>query len=176
MSARHPYYSAGTACNLCGVTPRMLDYWVTTEVIQPVRVFECDYEDRQAGRRKAYHLFDFETLVQIKIVKDLRDAGLSLQGIRYAIRCLRNKHGQTWQAAWIAIDGKNILDRGDSPNVLESLAKGESGQLVFSVIALGATKKRIQRELDQNPGQYRPFQIEQYRGKIKTWRKRTISA
>lgn len=176
MSNQRSYYAAGTACNLCGVTARMLDYWVTTEVIQPVGVFECDYEDRQARRRKAYHLFDYATLVQIKIVKDLRDVGLSLQRIRYAIQKLRKKRGKAWQAAWIVTDGRDILDYVDTPDTVESLAKGETGQLVFSVIALGATKERIQNALDRNPDRFRPFEKEQYRGTIKKWPERTISA
>lgn len=154
----------------------MLDYWAKTGVVQPDRVFECEYKQRQAGRRKAYHLFTFETLVQIKIVKNLRDAGLSLERIRYAIRKLRKNHGDAWQRAWIVIHGKSILRYADSLDGVESLMKGETGQLVFPVIALGATKERIETALQREPNRYRPFAQGHYRGRLKHWSERTISA
>lgn len=169
-------YPAIVACDVCDVTPRMLDYWITTDVIQPSAVFECDPRDERTTRRKAFHLFDFDALVHIKIIKDLRDIGLSLQRIRYAIKALRNKHGNAWQSAWIVTDGKTILKRMSSPQGLESLTRGEKGQLVFSVIALGETKKRIEKALKKGAERYTPFQIERYKGTSKQWSARTISA
>ena len=127
-------------------------------MIEPVLVLECEERSGATPRRRAYHLFDLQTLVQIRIVKELRDAGVSLQRIRYAIGQLRSRHGQSWQQAWIVTDGIQIYEQTDDPSVVESLARSERGQLAFSVIALGATVRSTQARLEK----CRPFPLDRF--------------
>jgi len=165
-------YGSLVACAVCQVTPRMLDYWVTTGVIRPAAVFESAYNDRGEKRRRAYHLFGFEELVQIKIVKDLRDAGVSLQRIRFAIERLREETGNAWQKAWIATDGKKLYRAMVDPQQVVSLMKRETGQLVFSIIAVPSACEHVRSAL--RPGDV--FRPSQFRGKLLSWEQRTRSA
>lgn len=165
-------YPAIVACEVCEVSPRMLDYWVTTGVIQPSRVFESDYPGRDEKRRRAYHLFDFEQLVQIKIVKDLRDAGVSLQRIRYAIDRLRKETGNCWQKTWILTDGQRLYKKMPDPQQAVSLMKNEGGQYVFSIIAVPPACEHVRRALEP----INPFRQKDFRGNLKRWKQRTRSA
>ena len=166
------YYSTLTACEVCSVTPRMLDYWILTKVIEPTRVYECDYEGRGEMRRRAYHLYDFDGLLRIKLVKDLRDAGISLQRIRFAMQKLRRMRGEGWQTAWILTDGKNLFHPTDNPDSLVSLMKKEKGQLVFSVIAVETASKHVTSRLKR----FDPFPHQRYNGRLVAWGKATRSA
>ena len=172
MAAPAHRYAAVVVCRVCGVTARMLDYWVSTGVIEPAAVFECESDAGETRRRRAYHLFDIRTLVQVKIVKELRDAGVSLQRIRFAIDKLRRKRGASWQSAWIVTDGRTVYKQTDNPAVLESLAKGEGGQKAFSVIALGATYRHVESSLKE----CKPFPLKRFRGAVKPWSARIASA
>lgn len=161
------------ACKVAGVTPRMLDYWVNTGVIEPAGVFECTYPDRVASRRKAYHLFDLANIVQVKLVKELRDAGVSLQRVRYAIEQLRTTRRKSWQSEWLVTDGRGLFRIAKDPKVVLSLAKGEQGQHVFSAVALGQIATTVRRRLEAR--NYQPFAADRMRGQIVTWEKRTIA-
>ena len=172
MSRKRRHFSAKAACEVCHVTPRNLDYWITTGVIEPTGVFECDRDDGVTKRRRAYHLFDFAALMQIKIVKDLREAGVSLQRVRSGLQALRSKQPPLAGASWIVTDGHNLFTATEDPQALESLLKTEKGQLVFSVIALGAARTHVRTALRRCI----PFQKDRYHGRVKEWAERTISA
>lgn len=169
-------YSAKAVCEGCSVTQRMLDYWVSTGVIEPTKVFESKYKDRGDKKRRAYHLFDFTAIVQIKIVKDLRDGGVSLQQIRFAIGCLREERGEAWQRAWVVTDGSRLYEKTENPEKIVSLMKREKGQLVFSIIAVPTACDHVSRFLER----WLPFPVDrlehEHRGKLKDWHERTRSA
>lgn len=172
---RRPYeYSAVVVCDVCRVTPRMLDYWVRTEVIRPAGVFECQSKQMAAHRRKAYHLFDFDNVVQIAIVRELRDAGVPLQRIRYAIERLREVRGNRWQSAWLVTDGRQVFERGENEELITCLQKGKAGQLVWSVVALNAVASDVRNGLSRPHN--RPFQEDRFEGQRVTWEQRTRSA
>ncbi len=157
-------YQSHVVCGVCRITPRTLDYWITTEVIRPSHF----YEPKDA--RRILFLFTFDDLVRIRIVKSLRDAGVSLQQVRHAISHLRQKHGRMWQAEWIVTDGKHVFRATPQDQVFESLSKRETGQLVFSVIALNQAKKRVAKTLTRK--RFQPFDEARYDGKVRTFRRR----
>ncbi len=150
----------------------MLDYWTATGVIEPTGVFECDQKKGAPKRRRAYHLFGFAALMQIKIVKDLRRAGVSLQRIRSGLQTLRSQAPSFREASWVVTDGRDLFITTGDPHALESLLRKEKGQLVFSVIALGATRTHVRAGLRRCI----PFRENRYHGRVKQWSERTISA
>ncbi len=159
-------YKAGDVRTVCaGVTLRMLDYWVESDVIQPARYIDTN------NRHRRIYLFSFEDIVRIKLVKSLREARVSLQQIRTVIRKLQTRRGDAWQSAWLITDGKKIYEATDDPATVKSLAKGETGQLAFSILAVGGAKQLIHKKLTQ----CNPVDVARYDGIVKTWRKSSLS-
>lgn len=138
-------YPSRVACRVCGITPRTLDYWITTAVIAPSKALRT----RRQGRK--YFLFSFDDLVQIKIVKSLRDEGISLGAIRSAIKRLRGKSGRSWHREWLCTDGKGLYRVTKNTRVLESLRKKDSGQLTMSIVAVDSVRQWVERKLAKVP-------------------------
>lgn len=74
-------FSTKTVAAIVGVTARQLDYWADTGFIVPS-------VQAGAGRGKV-RLYGFVDVVQVKVAKQLSDAGISLQKIRKAVAILQ---------------------------------------------------------------------------------------
>jgi DNA-binding transcriptional MerR regulator len=138
-----PLYKAQVACQICAITPRMLDYWVTTGMVAPRKTY------RVKGGKRDIFLFAFEELVQLRIIRSLRNAGISLQNVRIAIDELKKRSGKKWQTAWIVTDGKKVYFAHDSQR-LEEACPRNGGQFAFAVMALADAKGDVNRALNQN--------------------------
>src|ERR1700728_1756733 len=68
-------------CTIVGISYRQLDYWARTDLLRPSLS-----DARGSGSQRLYAYTD---LVQLKVIKRLLDAGLSLQQARRAVECLR---------------------------------------------------------------------------------------
>ncbi len=79
---REPGYRGPQVCSVVGITYRQLDYWARTGLLHPSIT-----EARGSGSQRRYSYTD---LVQLKVIKRLLDAGVSLQAARKAIDCLRS--------------------------------------------------------------------------------------
>lgn len=134
-------YGSKVARKVCSISQRTLDYWVTTGVVAPSRGMETK------RHRRKYFLFTFDDLVRLKIVKSLRDAGVSLPAIRAVVSKLKRRHGPAWQRAWLLTDGRRIFEATDDPAIVESLAKGEEGQLAMSIVAIAQTQENVRDQL-----------------------------
>lgn len=77
-------YRGPQVCKVVGVTYRQLDYWTTTGLIKP--------SIRDAEGSGSQRLYAFEDIVQLKVVKRLLDAGISLQQIRKALEWVRDQN------------------------------------------------------------------------------------
>src|SRR6266496_6847780 len=69
-------------CKIVGITYRQLDYWARTDLLRP-----SISEARGSGTQRRYSYTD---LLELKVIKQLLDAGVSLQSARRAIECLHN--------------------------------------------------------------------------------------
>ena len=75
-------YRAPQVCNLVGITYRQLDYWARTGSDRP------SIRSHGSGSQRSY---SFSDIVQLKVVKRLLDAGMSLKKIRSAMEsCASN--------------------------------------------------------------------------------------
>lgn len=121
------------ACRIIGITYRQLDYWARTDLIRP--------SVRDTTGSGSQRLYSYRDLVELKVIKGLLDAGVSLQSARKAIEHLRQHLGEDIASASLLLHGKgSLLARSDGE--LIDLLRG--GQGVFSIVALG----EVQRELD----------------------------
>ena len=76
-------YRAPQVCSLVNITYRQLDYWARTNLIKP--------SVQSAAGSGSQRLYSFNDIVQLKVVKRLLDAGMSLKRIRTAVEILRER-------------------------------------------------------------------------------------
>lgn len=134
-------YRGPQVCKIVGITYRQLDYWARTDPIRPSVA-----DARGSGSQR---LYSYRDLVELKVIKSLLDAGVSLQSARRAIEYLRGKLGEDVGTAKLVLNGPgSILVRSDG----ELVDLMRRGQGVFSVVALDGVKE----ELDAAILQLRP--------------------
>ena len=80
-------YRGPLVCKIVGITYRQLDYWARTDLVRPS---VCD-----ANGSGTQRLYSYRDLVELKVIKRLLDAGISLQAARKAIEYLREHSAPT---------------------------------------------------------------------------------
>src|SRR5205085_4241502 len=70
-----------TVCRTVGISYRQLDYWARTELVTP--------SVRHADGSGSQRMYSFNDVVQLRVIKKLLDAGVSLPTIRRAVDYLR---------------------------------------------------------------------------------------
>lgn len=124
-------------CTVVGITYRQLDYWARTGLLRP-----SISDAKGSGSQRRYSYTD---LVQLKVVKRLLDAGISLQSTRRAIDCLRSG-GEDLASANLVIDeGRTVLTH--SGEEIVDLLKG--GQGVLNIVPMGGLVSEIQAAITE---------------------------
>jgi DNA-binding transcriptional MerR regulator len=119
-------------CKIVGITYRQLDYWARTKLVEPgVRPAEGSGSQR---------LYSFTDIVHLKIIKNLLDAGVSLQQTRRAVDFLRTELKQPLEEVTILSDGHSIYACRSRDEVIDLLAQGQG---VFG-IAVGKVYEELQ--------------------------------
>lgn len=106
-----------TACRLTGTSYRQLDYWAQTRLVPP--------SIRRANGSGSFRLYSFADLVNLKLVKNLIDAGISLQRVREAVDFSRARFGELGSLT-IVSDGVSLYAT-ESPDELYDLMRGGRG-------------------------------------------------
>ena len=120
-------------CTIVGITYRQLDYSARTDLLRP-----SISDARGSGTQRVYSYTD---LLQLKVIKQLLDAGVSLRSTRKAIECLRSSGSGVASASLVIADDSSVLVH--SGEELFDLLRG--GQGVLSIV-LGM--ERIVSEVD----------------------------
>ena len=126
-------YRGPQVCNVVGITYRQLDYWARTDLLRP-----SISDARGSGTQRVYSYGD---LLQLKVIKQLLDAGVSLRSTRKAIECLRASGEPVSSASLLIADDRTVL--AHSGQELFDLLRG--GQGVLSIV-LGLDK--VKSEVD----------------------------
>src|SRR6266571_9102956 len=84
-------------CNIVGISYRQLDYWARTDLIRPSVA-----DAAGSGTQRRYSHRD---LVELKVIKSLLDAGVSLKLARRAIEYLRSNLGEDIASASLVLNG-----------------------------------------------------------------------
>jgi DNA-binding transcriptional MerR regulator len=132
-------YRAPQVCKLVGITYRQLDYWARTGLIVPSM--------QQAHGSGSQRVYSFTDVVQLKVIKNLLDAGMSLKKIRSAVEILRNEMNSEQPLADVTLlsDGKTIYAAHSDEEVVDVLRKGQG---VFS-IAIGPVQDQVEGAIHQ---------------------------
>jgi DNA-binding transcriptional MerR regulator len=119
-------------CKLVGITYRQLDYWARTDLIRPSI---ADAKGSGTQRRYAY-----KDLVELKVIKSLLDAGVSLRSARTAIEYLRDNLGEHIGSASLVLNGSgSVLARTDG-EIVDLVRKGQG---VLNIVPLGGVKEEL---------------------------------
>lgn len=130
-------YRGPLVCSIVGITYRQLDYWARTDLLRPSVT-----EARGSGTQRRYSYSD---LLQLKVIKRLLDAGISLHSARRAIDCLRSS-GEDVAAANLVIDeGHTVLAR--SGEEIIDLLKG--GQGVLNIVPMAGVVSELQAAIHE---------------------------
>src|SRR5215510_11143275 len=140
MTERQSYDGQGfrgpQVCKIVGITYRQLDYWARTELVRPS---VCD-----AAGSGTQRLYSYTDLVELKVVKRLLDAGISLQSARKAIEYLRTQLGADLASAHLVIDGGTTMLALDEDQLVDLM---RAGQGVLNVVKLGPVMSDLESQL-----------------------------
>jgi len=115
-------YRGPQVCSIVGITYRQLDYWARTGLLHP-----SISQARGSGSQRVYSYAD---LLQLKVIKRLLDAGVSLQAARRAIDCLRSS-GEDLGSAQLVINDRNSVLAHTDQEIIDLL---RGGQTVLNIV------------------------------------------
>ncbi|HXQ62831.1 MAG TPA: MerR family transcriptional regulator [Acidimicrobiales bacterium] len=123
-------------CALIGITYRQLDYWARTGLLRPSI---ADARGSGTQRRYSYH-----DVLELKVIKQLLDAGISLQRARRAVECMRDGLGGDLAATNLVLVGTDsVLAHSDGEVV--DLLKG--GQGVLNIVPLSGVVEELNADI-----------------------------
>ena len=112
-------------CALVGITYRQLDYWARTGLLRPSLA-----EAKGSGSKR---LYTYRDVLELKVIKQLLDSGVSLQSARRAVDCLRQDVGADLASANLVLTGTRSVLAQSNGEVVDLLA---GGQGVFNIVPL----------------------------------------
>jgi DNA-binding transcriptional MerR regulator len=115
-------YRGPQVCKIVGITYRQLDYWARTGLVRP-SVMDANGSGTQ-------RLYSYRDLVELKVIKQMLDAGISLQSARKAVDALR-AFDHELASVRIVIQGPNIVLAQSDEQVMDLL---RGGQGVLSMV------------------------------------------
>jgi len=126
-------------CKLVGITYRQLDYWARTGLLTP--------SIQDASGSGSQRRYSFGDIVQLKVVKRLLDAGMSLKKIRQAMDILRAELESDQPLADVTLlsDGATIYAAHSATEVVDVF---RGGQGVFG-IAVGPVEEELEGDLHE---------------------------
>lgn len=132
-------FRAPTVCSLVGITYRQLDYWARTGLITPSL--------QNASGSGTQRVYSFTDLVQLKMIRRLKDAGMSLPKIRSAMDTLRTHLGDDHNLADVTIvsEGDAIYAATSPDEVIDLVRRGQG---VFAM-AVGPLHAELEADVDE---------------------------
>ncbi len=127
-------FRAPQVCKIVGITYRQLDYWARTDLLRPSLA--------RAQGSGSQRLYSFGDIVQLRVVKRLLDAGMSLKKIRQAMGLLREQLNSETPLADVTLlsDGSTIYAAHSADEVVDVFRRGQG---VFG-IAVGPVQAEME--------------------------------
>lgn len=125
-------YRGPQVCSIVGITYRQLDYWARTDLLRPSIA-----EAKGSGTQR---LYSYEDLLELKVIKKLLDAGVSLKSARRALACLREATGEDVVSASLVLEGEGSVLARSGEEIID-LLKG--GQGVLNIVPLAGVVSEL---------------------------------
>lgn len=125
-------YSGRRAAEIVGITYRQLDYWARTDLIRPSLV-----DASGSGSRRRY---SYRDLLELKVVKNLLDAGIRLEAVRGAFTYLREHLGEDVASVNLVISGRQSVLVRTGEEIIDLLRQGQG---VLNILPLAGVKDEV---------------------------------
>ena len=126
-------YRGPQTCKIVGIIYRQLDYWTRTGLVEP---------SLQAAQGSGtQRLYSFNDLLQLKVIKNLTDAGASLQKVRQAIDYVQNHVSDDWSKVTIVANGGGVYACTSDAEVLDLLRSGQG--VLGAVVDVGHVRAQL---------------------------------
>ncbi|MGI8758295.1 MAG: MerR family transcriptional regulator [Acidimicrobiales bacterium] len=135
-------YGGPQVCSIVGITYRQLDYWARTDLLRPSIA-----DARGSGSQRRYSYGD---LLELKVIKNLLDAGVSLRSARKAIEYLRDHVGADLASANLVLNSSSSVLIRTGEEIVDLLRQGQG---VLNIVPLAGVKVEVDAAiLDLRPG------------------------
>ena len=128
-------YSGTQAADIVGISYRQLDYWARTDLVRPSAT-----DAAGSGSRREYVYRD---LLELKVIKNLLDAGIKLESVREVFNYLRRHVTTDVASAHIVISGKSVV-LCDGDHLIDAV---RNGQGVLNVLPLASVKSELDAKI-----------------------------
>ncbi len=146
-------YSTRQAREITDVSQRCLDYWEECGIIRASgRIAKSGTDEGGRGPARRY---TYDDLLKVRVVKKLRETGLSLQRIGKALKALKRRNPNSEPLNEILMsDGRRFYRRRLDGTIEDLLA---DGQLVFAAIVLDRMEDEIRARISKvTASRFRP--------------------
>ena len=128
-------FSGTKAADIVGITYRQLDYWARTDLVRPSLA-----DARGSGTRRSY---GYRDLLELRMIKTLLDAGISLERVRDVFAYLRDTVDGDITSAHVVISGNQVvLCQGEE--LIDAVRKGQG---VLNVLPMASVKQEIDERI-----------------------------
>ncbi len=142
-------YSGTRASEIVGITYRQLDYWTRTGLIVPSLETA-----KGSGSRRAY---SYKDLLELRVVKDLLDAGIKLELVREVFTYLKENLGEDVASANLVISGNRSVLVKSGEEIIDLLQKGQG---VLNILPLSNVKEEIDAAIVELHPELDTFDVE----------------
>ena len=127
-------FSGRQSAEVVGITYRQLDYWARTDLIRPSLT-----DASGSGSRRRYSYSD---LLELKIIKRLLDAGISLPAVRSAFGYLRDQLDADIASAHLVLSGSSAVLVRDGEELIDVVNRFK-GQGVLNLLPLADVQTEL---------------------------------
>lgn len=128
-------FSGTKAAQIVGITYRQLDYWARTDLVRPTVA-----DASGSGTRRAY---SYRDLLELRMIKNLLDAGIKLESVREVFTYLRTNVPEDITSAHLVISGNQVV-LCDGDQWIDVVRKGQG---VLNVLPLASVKEEVDTAL-----------------------------
>lgn len=129
-------FSGPQVCTLVGISYRQLDYWARTGFLKPSIAAA-----KGSGTKRRY---SYRDLVQLKVIKQILDADISLRSARRAIECLRSHLGEDMAATKLVLTGSSAVLVDSDGDLIDLLA---GGQGVLNIVPMASVVRSLDADI-----------------------------
>ncbi len=128
-------FTGTRTAEIVGITYRQLDYWARTDLVRPSLT-----DAAGSGSRRRY---SYRDLLELRVIKNLLDAGIKLESVREVFEYLRSHLGTDIASAHIVIQGSSVL-LCDGEQLIDVVRQGQG---VLNLLSIESVKKEIDQQL-----------------------------
>ncbi len=141
------FYTSKEVRTILGVGQSRLDYWDEKGFVCPTRG-DSRLKGLKGSKKKGrgpQRLYSFDDLIKLKVLKELRSTGLSLNKINMGLKKLRKRSPDTEPLDEVLLTNGKSFQRVRRDGKIEDMLS--DGQLVFGVMSLQSIEMQVRHRI-----------------------------